>query len=124
MWLQSRLFIIKYICNYTYVDILAGSHLGQSNLGQGHFGQNEHLGPRTFGPEKSARLLIRSVLHFGPNVYGPKCLWPKCPFWPKCLWPNCHSGPNEIQPIFCPIKHHHCGLKVKFTFLKKNAKNG
>ena len=79
-------------------DIWAHGHLGQNDIwaidiwARGHLGQNE------------AMLLIRGVLHFGPNVNGPKCPWPKChsgpnvhepkclwpicPFWPKCPWPK------------------------------------
>ena len=58
-------------------DIWANGHLGQKDIwaidiwARGHLGLNE------------ARLLIRRVLHFGPNVHRPKCQWPKC-----------HSSPN------------------------------
>ena len=46
-------------------DIWAHGHLGQNDIWAcGHLGQNE------------ARLLIRRVLHFGPNVHWSKCQWP------------------------------------------------
>ena len=39
--------------------------------------------------QNEARLLIRRVLHFGPNVHGPKCH----------SGPNVHFGSNVFGPI-------------------------